>query len=426
VSVSPFDSVLLADLLGDGELAPLFGDRAAIAAMIRVECALARAGARAGILPRAAAEAIEVGLAGWAPDPGDLAAGTARAGVAVPPLLAAARARLAPEAAHWLHWGATSQDIVDTALALRLATALDILVARIARLEADLSQAAARWADLPMAGRTRAQAAAPIAFGDRCAAWAAPLADLAAEARALRPRIARIQLGGAVGTNAVLGPRASAVMAALAEELDLVPAPAWHTNRAGPIALGHWCAAAAGAAGKIAGDLLLMGRSESGEARAGSGGGSSTMPQKANPVAAETVVALARYAATLAAPMHLAALHAEERDGAAWMLEWLALPQLVLAAGVALRHAGDLAASLDPDPDRMRARLVADGGAVMAEAAVFLLARTRLRAEAEAIVRRALAERRPDESLATALARLAPDAADWESELRPETVIRRG
>lgn len=426
MSVSPFDSVLLAGLLGDAEIGPFFSDEAAIAAMIRVECALARAGARAGILPREAAGAIEAGLAGWAPAPADLAAGTARAGVPVPPLLAAARARLSPEAAHWLHWGATSQDIVDTALALRLAPVLDILASRLDRLEGALSRAAERWAELPMAGRTRAQAAAPIAFGDRCAAWGAPLAELASELRDLRPRIARIQLGGAVGTNAVLGSHAGAVMASLAEELGLAPAPPWHSNRTGPVALAQWCAAIAGATGKIAGDLLLMGRSESGEARAGSGGGSSTMPQKANPVGAETVIALARYAATLAAPMHLAALHAEERDGAAWMLEWLALPQLVLAAGIALRHAGDLVDSLEPDPARMRALLEADGGAVMAEAAVFLLARTRPRAEAEAIVRRALAERRPAESLAAALARLAPDAADWERALRPEALIRRG
>jgi 3-carboxy-cis,cis-muconate cycloisomerase len=425
VSVSPFDSAIWSGLLGDRELGPLFTDAAAIAAMIRFERALARAQAKAGIVPQEAAAAIDGGLKDWAPGPEALAEATARAGVPVPPLLAAARAALPDEAAHWLHWGATSQDVVDTALALRLAAAIDVIEARRVRLQAALGAAAARWADLAMAGRTRSQAAAPIAFGDRCAAWAAPLAELGPETATIRARVARVQLGGAVGTNAVLGTRAGAVTAALAEELGLAPAAPWHTNRAGLVALAGWCAGLAGAAGKMAGDLVLMGRSESGEASAGTGGGSSTMPQKANPVAAETVVALARFAAALVAPMHQAALHAEERDGAAWTLEWLALPQLVLAAGVALRHAAALAESLAPDPDRMRAALAAGGGAAMAEAAVFLLARSRPRSEAEALVKRALAETPPEGSLAATLARLAPQDADWAEALRPEALIRR-
>jgi 3-carboxy-cis,cis-muconate cycloisomerase len=381
VAVSPFDSALLGPLLGDEAIAPLFSDAAAVAAMVRVERALARAQAGLGIVPAAAAAAIDARLAELAPAPDGLADGTARAGVPVPPLVAALRAALPPEAAAWLHWGATSQDIVDTGLALRLDAALAILAPRLDALLAELDAGAERWAALPMAARTRSQVAAPIAFGARCAAWAAPLREAAGELAALRPRVARVQLGGSVGTNAVLAPHGAAVAAALAAELGLAAAAPWHTNRASLVALGHWCAGVAAGVAKMAGDLVLMGRSESGEARAGAGGGSSTMPQKANPVGAETVVALARYAAPLAAAMQLAAVHAEERDGAAWTLEWLALPQLVLCAGATLRHGVALAAEIVPDAGRMRAVLAGDGGAAMAEAATFLLAADRPRTE---------------------------------------------
>ncbi len=159
----------------------------------------------------------------------------------------------------------------------------------------------------------------------------------------------------------------------------------------------------------MAGDLVLMGRSESGEARAGSGGGSSTMPQKSNPVAAETITALARLTACLTTPVHLAALHAEERDGAAWALEWLVLPQIVVATAAALRHAQNLADTLAPDADRMGAILDAGGGVALAEAASFLLAAHMPRADAQALVKKAVAALpETGETLAEALTRLGP------------------
>jgi 3-carboxy-cis,cis-muconate cycloisomerase len=417
MSVSPFDSGLLGPLLGDAETARLFSDEAAIEAMIRVERALALAQALVGIVPAAAAQTIDRLLAGAVVPPERLAEATARAGVPVPALLAELRALLPPEAAHWLHWGATSQDVVDTALALRLAAALDLLDARLDALLSALDAAAERWSDLPMAGRTRSQAAAPIAFGARCRAWGAPLTELRADLASLRPRVARVQLGGSVGTNPIIAPHGPDVGVRLAAELGLADASPWHTNRAGLAAFGSWCAAVAAATAKMAGDLVLMGRTESGGARAGAGGGSSTMPQKSNPVTAETVVALARYAAPLAAAMHLATIHAEERDGSAWMVEWLALPQLVLCAEGSLRHGVELATSLAPSPARMRAILDLGGGAAMAEAATFLLAADMPRHEAEATVKRALAQAREyHTSLAIALVTLAP-GRNWSEAL---------
>jgi 3-carboxy-cis,cis-muconate cycloisomerase len=425
MTVSPFDSGLLGPLLGDAETARLFSDEAAIEAMIRVERALALAQASVGIVPAAAAQTIDRLLARAVVPPERLGEGTARAGVPVPALLAELRPLLPGEAARWLHWGATSQDVVDTALALRLATALDLLDARLGALLAALEAAAERWADLPMAGRTRSQAAAPIAFGARCRAWAAPFSDLRPDLAALRPRVARVQLGGSVGSNAVVAPHGPAIAAGLAAELGLADSAPWHTNRAGLAAFGNWCAAVAAATAKMAGDLVLMGRTESGEARAGAGGGSSTMPQKRNPVAAETVVALARYAAPLAAAMHLATIHGEERDGSAWTVEWLALPQLVLCAAGSLRHGIALATSLAPSPERMRAILELEGGGAMAEAATFLLAADMPRPDAEALVKRALAHARGQgTSLAASLQAVAPGKRVWAEELDPERLVR--
>ncbi len=394
-----------------------FSDAAELDAMVRVERALARAEAACGVIPDEAALAIDRGLADVVLDPAALAAGTAAAGVPVPALVAALRARLDPAAGQWLHWGATSQDIVDSALAVRLAMVLGILVARLDTLSATLAEAARRWRDLPMAGRTRSQVATPITFGLRVARWRQPLVPLRGDLAALLPRVARVQFGGAVGTNAAIAPQGPAVAAALAAELGLAASPSWHTDRSALGALAGTCAGVTGALGKMAGDLVLMGRSESGEARAGSGGGSSTMPQKSNPVAAETIGTLARFVAALATPMHLAALHAEERDGTAWSLEWLTLPQILVATAAALRHAQGLAETLEPDPVRMQAILDAGGGVAMAEAASFLLAGHMPRAEAQALVKRAVGEvATTGETLAAALTRLGPIPVELGSD----------
>ena len=409
MAVSPFDSAVLGPLFGDAEVAAAFSDDAEVAAMVAVERALARAEGAVGVIPAPAAAAIDSGLASFAPDPAALAAGTVAAGVPVPALVAALRKALPPEAGQWLHWGATSQDIVDSGLALRLRPVLAVLDARLATLADTLALAARRWRDLPMAGRTRSQVAAPITFGLRVARWRQPIPALRADLGRLAPRLARVQLGGAVGANTAIAPHGPAVAAALARELGLNDAPAWHTDRAALAALAGWCAAVTGALGKIAGDLILMGRSEIGEARAGAGGGSSTMPQKSNPVAAETIGALARLVACLTAPVHLAALHAEERDGTAWSLEWLALPQIVVATAAALRHAQGLAEALTPDAERMQAIVEAGGGVALAEAASFVLAAHMPRADAQALVKEAVAALpATGETLAEALTRLGP------------------
>ncbi len=392
MSVGIFDNPLLGEVFGDAEIGAFFSVEAELRAMIRVEIALARVQGRMGIIPAAAADAIQK-LENHVPDPAMLIAGTRASGVVVPPLVKALRDNMGAPYGGYVHWGATTQDIVDTGLMLRLRDVLEIIEGRLSALINVLADAAERYASLPMAARTRSQVATPTTLGLRIAGWLAPLLRCRTRLEELKPRLLVVQLGGASGTLGVFGKRGLAVMEGMAMELDLaVPLKPWHSERDSLVDLAHWLALVTGTLGKMAGDLILTGRSESGELRAGEGGGSSTMPQKANPVAAETIVSLARYNAGQVGIAHQAMMHAEERDCGAWALEWMTLPSMIVATGAALCHANGLGQSLDPDPSRMRAMM---DDAVMAEAAAFALAGHMALGDAQALVKRAAQEKGP-------------------------------
>lgn len=410
---SPMDSAIHCRLFGDAQIAALLTDEAEIAAMIRVEQALALAEGRCGVIPSGPADALALALETVGISPEELADGTARAGVSVPALLEGLRARLPSDLRDLLHWGATSQDIVDTGLVLRLRDILAILEARLAELLTGLEVQAKRHAALPMAARTRSQIATPTTFGLRIAQWRAPLVIVAGDLVAVRHRILRLQFGGAVGTLAAIHPHGAAVAAGMARELALAPALPWHVNRLAVQGVGLWCATLTDALSRIARDLMIMMRSEIGEVRAGIAGGSSTMPNKANPVGAEAVVTLATLTRSLTAA--LPGAQTEERDGPAWMLEWHLLPQILIATGAALNHSLDLITTLEPDPPRMAAHLESGGGAAMAEAAVFALTPHMPKADAQALVKDVLAEMQSNGGVfATLLARRCPHPVDWE------------
>jgi 3-carboxy-cis,cis-muconate cycloisomerase len=420
MAISPLDSTVFAGVFGDPEIGPLFSDAAEIRGMIDFERALARAEAACGVIPTEAGVALDVAMDGLDIPPGELTDATTAAAVPVPGLVAALRKRIDPEAAQWLHWGATTQDIMDGGLLLRLRESTAIMEARLDRLIEVLLAAAEREATTAMAGRTRSQVATPISFGLRIAQWAQPLIDLREMLDEVRPRLFRVQFGGASGANTAVAPHGPAIIAALATELDMQAAAPWHTSRVGLLAAMDWHAQLVGALGKMAGDLMMMGRSEIREARAGKGGGSSTMPQKSNPVTAEALGTLARYAAGLLAPAHFTAGHLEERDGVAWPLEWLVLPQIVVATGAGLRHALDLAESIEADAVQMRRGLDLGGGAAMAEAASFALAAHMPRADAQALMKRVAVEAaRTGESLGDILRRESDVAIDWDEALDP-------
>jgi len=394
MTVSPFDSALTGPLLSDAETAALFTDRTVLRAMLKVEAALAEAQARCGVISAGAASAIAAAAGALDPDPASLAARTAEDGVPLPALVAALRQAVAAsagdEAAQAVHWGATSQDIIDTGLVLRLRRAIAILDGRIAALVTALAGLADTHRGTVMPGRTRSQQATPISFGLKVAGWLAPLLRDRDRLRELKPRLLLLSFGGASGTLGALGQDGIAVEAALAEVLDLaVPPMPWHAQRDGIAEFAGWLALVTGTLGKIGRDLILLAQNEVAEVRPGAGGGSSTMPQKSNPVGPEALVALARFNAGMVGQLHQAMLHEHERDGAAWQIEWLALPQMLVATGAALNHALALSGSLKVDAGRMATQLEASHGLLLAEAASFALAAHMPRPEAQRLVKEA-------------------------------------
>jgi len=394
MSTTPFDSAFLGPLLSDLEVAALLDDRAQISAMLRFEAALARAEGRCKVIPEEAAARIAAVAETLDLDPAALAEGTARDGIPVPALVAALRQVVGGEAAAYVHWGATTQDVMDSGLVLRLKVILDILDARLAALGTQLAALASAERGTVMIARTRGQQATPTSFGLKVAGWLAPLRRHRDRLGQLRPRLEVLSFGGASGNLSALGDKALAVEAVLAEVLDL-PAPAlpWHSQRDGLVELANWLGLVCGSLGKMAGDILLLCQNEVGELReGGGGGGSSTLPQKANPIRSEAILSLTRHCLGLSGQMQQTALHQHERDGVAWQLEWLTLPQMIVSTGAALRHALALIGDLQVDRDRMLANIEATNGLALAEAASFALSAHLPRPEAQALVKEACKE----------------------------------
>ena len=335
MTASAFDHPWLGGLLGDAEAAALWQAERQMAHMLAFERAFTDALQAMGRVTPAAAAAARARIDAFAPDMARLRAATARDGVVVPDLVAQLREGLADGAA--IHAGATSQDVIDTALALTLAGVAELCAARLARVRAAIARLQAAFGANRIIGRTRMQAAHPIAAGVRLAAWDRPLAALEAALPAARAGVAQLQLGGAAGDRAALGADAEAVATHVAAALGLAaPAGVWHTDRHGIVALGDWLSHVTGALGKIGADLCLMAQQDVDEVRLSGSGGSSAMPHKANPVQAELLVTLARFNAAQLGGLHQALIHEQERSGAAWMLEWMLLPPMTVAAARAL------------------------------------------------------------------------------------------
>ncbi|MDU8946206.1 lyase family protein [Ovoidimarina sediminis] len=393
---TPLDSALYADLMGDPGVAHLFGDSAEVRAMLLVLGALAEAQGAAGIIPETSAAAIKRASHEVQIDPAGLSAATGANAVPVPALVAAFRAAMnAPEHAQYIHWGATSQDIMDTALVLRLRQVLAIAEMRLVAVIRALGDLAGAHADLPMTGRTYGQAAVPTSFGALVASWGAPLLGYHAKLTVVREDLLHVSLSGAAGTLSVLGDKGPEVRATLARALKLKdPGASWHTTRDTVAGFGGWATGVLGALGKMGEDLILLTQSGIGEVALKGTGASSTMPQKANPVAPSVLSALARLSIGLNAALQGAALHRQQRDGAAWMTEWLTLPQIAVALGRGLTTAGEMVPGIAPVPGAMARNLDATGGAVFAEALSFALTAHMARPEAQAEAKALAAEAR--------------------------------
>lgn len=383
---SPADSAIYGKLLGDSEVGQLFTDSAEVRACMLVEGALAKVQGELGLIPQISAAAIHRASMELQLDPGGLRQSVGISAVPVPQLVTMFRdAMQAPEHATWLHWGATSQDIMDTALALRLRQALSIIDGRLAALIAALADLAEDHADLPMAARTYGQAAVATTFGAVAASWGLPLLRHRARLTQVRADVQAVSLSGAAGTLSAMGDKGAEVRAGLAAALGLAdPGASWHTSRDGIAALSGWLTGLAGSLGKMGEDLLLFTQSGLNEVRLASGGGSSTMPQKSNPVTPSVLSAIARQAVGLNTAIQSALPHRQQRDAAAWMVEWMSLPQLIILTGRALEVAGDLGRTLAPDARAMIRQIDATQGMIFAEALSFALAAAMPRPEAQA------------------------------------------
>jgi 3-carboxy-cis,cis-muconate cycloisomerase len=394
MAVNPADGAVLGAVYGSDAMRAIMSERSAIAGMLAVEAALARAQARLGLIPAEAAAAITGAADVERLDMVALAAATRSMGFPTVGLVQQLSALAGPEAGRWTHYGATTQDILDTALVLQLRDAIALLAGDLGRLLAALARLARAHRGTVMAGRTHAQQALPITFGYKAALWLDPLITMRERLAQLRPRVLRLQFGGAVGTLASLGADGPRVAAELARELDLaLPAIPWHVARDGIAELGCWCGMLAGALAKPASDVLWLMQSEVAEASepaAPGKGGSSTMPQKRNPIGCEFVLVQARGAQTLIPQLLGAMLHEHERGAGAMQLEQLALGQVLLLTHGALATLLPIAEGLVVDAGRMRRNLDAGGGLIMSEAVMMGLAPHLGRAAAHEVVHHAV------------------------------------
>jgi len=328
---------LLSALAGDAEIEALLSDAAQLAAILRFEAALARAEAEVGLISSEAARDIETAISAFTPDWSGLLEGTTRDGVVVPTLMAQLRDTLPARSRSALHLGATSQDALDTALVLQLAAILPVILTRIAAIRAQLTTLVERHGGNDLMAHTRLQAALPFTVAGKLATWDHPLDRHRSALEAMSADLLVVQLGGPIGDRSSFGGHGDAIAESLGGMLGLGFAAPWHTNRDRIVGLGSRLAMLAGSLGKIGADIGVMAQSEIGSIKLRGGGTSSAMPHKANPVAAELLVALARQAAGLAGTLQHALVHENERSGAAWTLEWLTLQPLIIAVAASLR-----------------------------------------------------------------------------------------
>ena len=418
--VNPADSAVFGTLFGSDAMRAIFDDTAQLARMLAVEAALARVQGRLGVIPADAAAAIAAAARPEILDLPTLAASVRNVGYPVVGLVKLLTGAAGEAAGRWTHWGATTQDIVDTALVLQVRDGLALVRAELAATLAALAALADAHRATVMPGRTHLQHALPITFGLKCAVWLAPLALHRERLDQLRPRVERVQLGGAAGTLASLDGAGLAVADALAVELGLgAPPLPWHVARDGLAEAVSFLGLLTGSLAKIATDVILLAQTEVAEVaepHAPGRGGSSTMPQKRNPIASEYILAAARGVQALVPLMQNAMAQDQERGTGPWQAEALAVPQAFVLAHGALVHTRMLAEGLVVDAARMRRNLDASGGLIMAEAVMMGLAPALGRAEAHHVVARACdAALRDGISLAAALAREPAVAAKLDA-----------
>ncbi|GAB2871108.1 3-carboxy-cis,cis-muconate cycloisomerase [Paraburkholderia jirisanensis] len=379
MATTVFDSALFRDMFGTPEMRDVFSDSAYIARCIDAETALARAQAKAGLIPADAAREITERADFSKLDLDLMRRETEIVGYPILPLVKQV-SEMCGEAGGYLHWGATTQDIMDTATMLQCARGVAIIERQLDEVRDALRHLADQHADTVTAGRTHLQHALPVTFGFRAAVWLSALNRHAERLQQAKARALMVEFGGAAGTLASLNdvPRALETRRLFAEELGLRdPEITWHVARDGLYELVSLLASIGGSLGKIGLDVMMMAASEFGEVAepfVPGRGASSTMPQKRNPISSELMFAAAKMLRERAALMLDGMMHDFERATGPWHLEWSAVPESFLLAASALHQANFMLRGLQVDAARMRRNLDLTGGLIVAEAVMMGLA----------------------------------------------------
>lgn len=334
--ILPFSNPVLASLLGDEKIAEYFSDAKAIERLILFEKSLVRAFAETGQITSIARDIVIQALHSIDPDIDRLRMAIEQDGTAVPELLRAVR-KFLPRTHHdALHIGATSQDLIDTALSLTLQDVNSEIELRLGAVSSTLQSLASKFGDSEIMGRTRMQDAQPIPFSERVSGWQLQFELHSKQLKSHRKSVEILQLGGPVGDRSSFGDKAASISVLMAKDLGLSePGCAWHSQRSHLANYASWLTTLSTIAAKTGQDCVLM--AQMGEIVFSSAGGSSAMPHKRNPVAAEILITLGRFNATLVSGMQHSVIHEQERSGSAWTLEWMILPQMCVAAGASLR-----------------------------------------------------------------------------------------
>jgi 3-carboxy-cis,cis-muconate cycloisomerase len=415
MSFSPLDSELFGSLFVTEAMRACFSDRAWLCSMLDVEAALARSEARLGLVPDALAPAIaairpeDLGIA-------TIGARTTLAGVPTIPFVQAVQGRLSAELEPAFHKGATTQDIIDTALVLRIREALKLIAVDLEAIIGALAQLAERHRETPCVGRTYGQHAAPLSFGYKVVVWLTGIAEAADRLPEIRKRVQVASLGGPVGTLASLGEDGPKVLVGFAQALGLgVTHLCWHTNRGRMTETGAWLVQLTGALAKMATDVVHLASTEVGEVAEPyipGRGGSSAMPHKRNPVGSTVILAAHATAKAQAATLFEAMAAAHERPAGLWHAEWNALPMLFGLASGALREARMLAEGLAVDAERMAANIELTRGLLFADSAAARLGTRLGRAAAHRLVEHSAEEVRRTGSTLVDVLRQNPTSRD--------------
>jgi len=376
-----------------------FSDTATLQHMLRFEAALAHAVAAAGLISKKHAAVIEAACDASLYDPGPLGEAARRTATLTVPVVKALTAEVKKrnaDAASYVHWGATSQDVLDTTMVLQLGEAVPPLLKELQKIVDAFARLAKKHRTTAMLGRTLLQPATPLALGQKIAGWASDIDRATRRLKVSFEETQILQFGGASGSLSALGKKAEPVMKSLARQLELKLPPApWFTQRVRVAALAQDAALVVGALGKAARDISLMMQIEVGEASEPSGagrGGSSTMPHKRNPVGAAIVLAATHHAPMMAAVITSAMPQEHERALGGWQAEWPTLAALIGCLGSAVEAMAEVAPGLVIDLDAIQANMDATEAAVFAERATFLLAGKMGKDKAGAIVENALAQ----------------------------------